>query len=71
MGRDRVEVEAESVAYIVSRAAGLETDAYSFPYVGLWAGGDTELVAETGRRAIECAREILKALSEADVAEAA
>src|SRR5207249_4796746 len=31
--RGLVEVEAESVAYVVASAAGLPTDAYSLPYV--------------------------------------
>ena len=39
--RDRAEVEAESVAYIVCQAAGLTTAAYSFGYVAHWSGGDT------------------------------
>ncbi|MGH8880620.1 MAG: ImmA/IrrE family metallo-endopeptidase, partial [Stackebrandtia sp.] len=42
--RGRAEVEAESVAYLVCAAAGLDTDGYSFPYVANWAGGDTDRV---------------------------
>jgi hypothetical protein len=37
--RGRSEVEAESVAYLVCRSAGLETEGYSFPYVARWADG--------------------------------
>jgi hypothetical protein len=45
------EVEAESVAFIVCRAAGdLDTAGYTFPYVAHWSGGDTSLVAATGER---------------------
>jgi hypothetical protein len=35
--RGRLEVEAESVAYLVASAHGLDTGAYSFPYVAGWA----------------------------------
>jgi hypothetical protein len=35
--RGRVEVEAESVAYVVCGAAGLDTSGYSVPYVAGWA----------------------------------
>ena len=31
------EIQAESVAYIVSKHLGLDTDSYSFPYIGTWA----------------------------------
>jgi len=39
------EVEAESVAYIVSAAHGMATGSYSWPYVSVWAG-------EVGARAL-------------------
>lgn len=35
-GRARIEVEAESVAFLVSAAHGLDTSSYTFPYVGGW-----------------------------------
>jgi len=35
--RGRLEVEAESVAYLVASAHGLDTGAYTFPYVAGWA----------------------------------
>jgi antirestriction protein ArdC len=35
--RSQAEVEAESVAYIVASSCGLDTSAYSFPYIGHWA----------------------------------
>lgn len=61
--RDIKEVEAESVAYIVCNAAGLATDSYSFPYVAIWAKGDTDLVAKTGQRVMQTAKKILEGLS--------
>jgi DNA primase len=60
--RGRCEVEAESVAYLVCRELGLETDAYSFAYVATWAGGDTRVVADAADKVLKCAREILEAL---------
>lgn len=33
------ETEAESVAYVVSRALGLDTSEYSFPYLAVWSTG--------------------------------
>jgi hypothetical protein len=39
------EIEAESVAYVVSSVHGMDTDGYSFPYVAAWAG-------DSGRRAV-------------------
>lgn len=57
--RGVVEVEAESVAYLVCGGAGLATDAYTFPYVVQWAGGAVETVRQTADRVITCARQIL------------
>ncbi len=37
--RGRCEVEAESVAYIVTAAAGMDAAGYTFAYVAHWAGG--------------------------------
>ena len=37
--RSRIEVEAESVAYLVMGWFGIDTARYSFPYVAGWAEG--------------------------------
>ena len=58
--RERCEVEAESVAFLVCRELGLETDAYSFPYVATWASGEVKVVTAAADRALGCAREILE-----------
>ena len=63
--RGRCEVEAESVAYLVCRELGLETDGYSFPYVATWAGGDAKVVTAAADKALSCAAEILGALEQA------
>jgi hypothetical protein len=62
--RSRREVEAESVAFVVMTASGLDTSSYSFPYVAGWAnpGKEAEVMAETAERVIETARRILAAL---------
>jgi len=60
--RGRSEVEAESVAFLVCRAAGLPTDGYSFPYVAGWANGETDVVRETADKVLTTARTILASL---------
>lgn len=67
--RSTGEVEAESVAYIVCRALGLETDAYTLPYVGSWSGGDVDKVRATGQRVVEVARALIEELEPADQVE--
>jgi hypothetical protein len=52
------EVEAESVAFLVTRELGLDSSAYSIPYVTGWAQGDTALVLATADRSVKVAREI-------------
>jgi DNA primase len=57
--RGVIEVEAESVAYMVCAALGVDSAGYSLPYVATWSGGDLEKVAETADRVIRCARRII------------
>ena len=58
--RSRVEVEAESVAYIVCGVLGLGTTDYSFPYVAHWAGEDgPKAVQETGERVMTTAKALI------------
>jgi antirestriction protein ArdC len=60
--RGLAEIEAESVAYLVCSAAGLSTDAYSFPYVARWANGDVALVRSAAERSLTAAREVTTSL---------
>jgi hypothetical protein len=64
--RSRAEVEAESVAYVVAMASGLDTSSYSLPYLAGWAesGKEAEVMADTAERVIGTARRILDALTE-------
>lgn len=63
--RGVAEVEAESVAYMVTAAHGLDSAQYTFNYVGGWAQraeGDAEtVIRQTGQRVITAATKILQA----------
>lgn len=56
--RGRLEVEAESVAFLVSSRCNLEASSYSFPYVARWAS-DAAVVQAAADRVIGAARDIL------------
>jgi len=62
--RGVLEVEAESVAYLVGAAHGMDTTGYSLPYVATWAGGKdpAATVRATAERVVRTARTILDAL---------
>jgi DNA primase len=62
--RGVVEVEAESVAYVVCSALGVDSSDYSLPYVASWSGGDLDKVAATAERVVRCAHRILTQLEE-------
>lgn len=64
--RELREVEAESIAYIVTAAHGLDSSQYTFDYVAGWAAraatGDTsieDVISATGQRVIAAADRIL------------
>lgn len=61
--RGRIEVEAESVAYVVCGAAGFDTSAYSVAYVARWAETTSEperTLLATAERIVNNARQILE-----------
>lgn len=62
-GREVKEVEAESVAHLTCATLGVRTDAYSFPYVARWSGGDLGLVRSTAEVVVRCARRLSAELS--------
>ena len=71
--RGRIEVEAESVAYLVTASHGLDSSAYTFPYVAGWAGTvdsvkPETVVRATGERVLAAARVILAATEHIGVA---
>ncbi len=57
--REQAEVEAESVAYVVTAAHGLDSSGYTIPYVAGWSGGNLDLVARTAERVLSTSRDIL------------
>lgn len=59
--RGLVEVEAESVAYLVAANHGLPTDDYSFAYIATWAGRDAAAVTSTATRVLHAARVLIEA----------
>ena len=67
------ELEAESVAFVVCEALGIDSSVYSFGYVVTWAGADkaAELIAASGTRIQKAAHQILDALVREPVAIAA
>jgi hypothetical protein len=64
--RQLKEVEAESVAYIVTSAHGMNSDGYSFPYIATWAGRDLDVALRTTQsRVARAARTLIDASSAA------
>lgn len=63
--RGQAEIEAESIAYLVTAQAGLDSGAYSVPYLAGWSGGDVDLLRESTARVINVARAIAPAVVEA------
>ncbi len=64
-GRGRVELEAESVAFLVAAANGLDTSSYTFAYVGGWVPNKDHLEAtlrSTAARVLGTAHTILERL---------
>ncbi len=62
--RGAKEVEAESVAYLIGAAHGMDTTSYSLPYISTWASRDDGVatVRQVGTRVIATARDILAQL---------
>lgn len=68
--RGRAETEAESVAYIVCGALGLDTEAYSAPYVAHWSEGKAEVIRAAAEIVTKVAGRILTALDPVESEEA-
>ena len=60
--RDVLEVEAESVAFIVAGALGVDTSAYSVGYVAGWGEGDPQVLQDTAERVLRAAQTALKGI---------
>jgi hypothetical protein len=57
--RNVQELEAESVAYVVAGALGLDTSTYSIGYLASWSKDDSKAVAATAERVLGAAQRIL------------
>ncbi len=62
------EIEAESVAYIVCNALGIDSASYSLAYVATWAGGDVDKIRRTAERVVTTAQAVLAAMAPAEEA---
>jgi DNA primase catalytic core len=65
--RGTAEVEAESLAFIVATSHGMDTSAYTFPYLATWASSvegltPEEVIRATGQKVIAAAHETLMRL---------
>ena len=60
--RGRCEVEAESIAYVVAAANGLDASGYTFAYIAGCAGGDLSVVRQAADTVTQTARRILTPL---------
>jgi antirestriction protein ArdC len=74
MHRGRKEVEADSVAYLVAAAHGMDTASYSFGYVANWLRVEaratdqepTEIVQDTAKTVLQATQSILAVTQPAD-----
>lgn len=62
--RSVYETEAESVAYVVANALGIDTGSYSVGYVANWSDGNAEMMRSTAENVLKTSREILGWLTE-------
>ena len=56
--RGRMEVEAESVAFIVAGLTGFDTSAYSIGYITGWSNEDVTVIRDTAARVLKTAHTI-------------
>ncbi|MCB2175736.1 MAG: zinc-dependent metalloprotease [Actinomycetales bacterium] len=54
--RGQAEVEAESIAYLITARAGLDSATYSVPYLASWSGGDVDLLRQSMTTVLTVAR---------------
>ena len=56
------EVEAESVAYLLAQTVGLDSGAYSVPYITVWAHGDIETIRRAAERILTTTSRLVESL---------
>lgn len=65
MGRDDKELEAESVAYIVCNAMGVDSAEYSFGYIAHWAGkGADKGFKASAERIVKAAQSVIEGVND-------
>jgi len=62
--RGLAECEAESVAYVLARLAGLDTTAYSVGYIATWTHGNTDLIRSTASNVLQAVGHLAPALTD-------
>lgn len=62
--RETAELEAESVAYIITGLLGLETGETSFSYVGSWSDYDGKKIADVQDTVVDAVRQIMDDLAQ-------
>lgn len=70
--RELIELEAESIAFVVCAASGINSDGYSFGYVATWSGGGDEALAAikaSGPHIQRAASQLINALHASELAE--
>lgn len=58
--RGRFECEAESVAYVLARMAGLDTSDYSVGYITTWTGGDVGAARVSAENVLRAVRALAR-----------
>lgn len=56
------EVEAESVAFLLAQTIGLDSDAYSIPYIAGWSGGDPKIIESTAQQVLATTKQLVSTL---------
>lgn len=56
------EIEAESVAYMVSHVFGMDTRVGSMGYIDSWAGGDPKLIKASADRVLAASRTLIEGI---------
>lgn len=64
--RGEKETEAESVAYCVAGAYGMDTSGYSIGYVAGWSGGDEETIRASAERVLKASNKLLTHFTKQD-----
>jgi len=62
--RGRMEVEAESVAFVVAGLCGFDTSAYSIGYIAGWSDEDVTMIRESATRVLAAVHDIVGMLDQ-------